>query len=119
MLNTEIKERTQKMTKGDHAIYDGNDTYEVGGKTYKVEKYIDVPECGSVPLLNLKMMSDERWNELATQNAIENYIKEFGKEPESVDIAVEWQEEQVKEMLKRKGIEFPSVPRSPMNEAKD
>ena len=76
MLNTEIKERTQKMTKGDHAIYDGNDTYEVGGKTYKVEKYIDVPECGSVPLLNLKMMSDERWNELATQNAIENYIKE-------------------------------------------
>jgi len=41
-------------------------------------------------------MSDERWQELARKNAVRNYTRENGREPESVAQAVAWQRERVK-----------------------
>ena len=35
-------------------------------------------------------MSDERWQELAIENAVHNYIRENGREPESIEQALQW-----------------------------
>lgn len=44
-----------------------------------------------VPVLDIPMMSDDRWQQLAREHAVENYIRENGVEPESVEVALEWQ----------------------------
>lgn len=56
-----------------------------------------------IPVLNIKMMSDEEWNELAIQNAIENYTKEFGHYPEHPEDACKWQRERVQNILRELG----------------
>ena len=44
-----------------------------------------------VPLLDIPMMSDERWNELAKEQAIKNYARVNGKEPKNAETALKWQ----------------------------
>lgn len=53
--------------------------------------YVTAPQIGTVPLVDLPMMSDEEWNRTARENAVHNYIRKFGHPPESVEEAVEWQ----------------------------
>lgn len=48
-----------------------------------------------LPILGIKMMSDERWLELAAENAVHNYTREHGTAPESVEQALEWQRNRV------------------------
>lgn len=71
-------------------------TMVVCGVEYPIIDYVVseiVPR--PVPLLDIPMMSDERWNELAEQNAVHNYTKEYGRPPETVQEAVKWQRERV------------------------
>lgn len=60
-----------------------------------VEKYRQVGEVetmsGAYPLLEIPQMSDERWQELARENAVRNYTRENGRKPESVEQALAWQ----------------------------
>lgn len=49
-----------------------------------------------VPIINLPMMSDDQWQQLARENAVRNYLKEFGRKPDSVAVAVQWQHERMK-----------------------
>lgn len=58
-----------------------------------------------VPLFDIEMMSDERWQELATENAVHNFRKINGREPATVEEAVEWQRERV--AMREAGIEVP------------
>ena len=44
-----------------------------------------------VPLYDITMMSDERWQELARENAVHNYTKHFGHAPQDTQTAVTWQ----------------------------
>ncbi len=53
-----------------------------------------------VPVFNMRIMSDQEWEAGARGNAIHNYKKTFGKNPESVDIAVKWQRARVAELLR-------------------
>lgn len=46
--------------------------------------------AGSFPLVYIPMMSDEEWQRLASENAVHNYIRENGHEPENVETAEEW-----------------------------
>ncbi len=46
-----------------------------------------------IPILDIPMMSDERWEQLARENAVHNYRRENGCEPESIEEAVHWQRE--------------------------
>lgn len=46
-----------------------------------------------LPIINIPMMSDEKWQELARENAVNNYRRITGTEPESVEAAVKWQRE--------------------------
>lgn len=43
------------------------------------------------PLVDIPMMSDERWEELAREQAVKNYIRENKREPHNVEEALEWQ----------------------------
>ena len=52
----------------------------------------------SFPVLDIPMMTDERWHQLAKENAVSNYKRENGKDPESVDAAVEWQRKMILDM---------------------
>lgn len=65
--------------------------YKVNGQDYKVIGQVEMSNGNVVPLLDIPMMSDERWNELAQQQAIKNYIRENGEEPESPESALKWQ----------------------------
>lgn len=46
---------------------------------------------GSFPLVNIPLMDDERWQELARENAVHNFIHEHGCKPESTEKALQWQ----------------------------
>ena len=59
---------------------------------YPVIAQIKTPE-GIFPLVDIPMMDDDRWQQLARKNAVENYIRETGEAPRSVDDALEWQRE--------------------------
>ena len=49
----------------------------------------EITEIRTTPLvLEIPQMSDERWQELARKNAVRNYTRENGREPESVAQAV-------------------------------
>ena len=67
---------------------------------YEVIGQVEMKNGDKVPLLDIPMMSDERWNELAEQQAIKNYIRENGKEPGSVESALKWQREWIKSLEK-------------------
>lgn len=43
------------------------------------------------PLVDIPIMSDERWEELAKEQAVKNYIRENKREPHSEEEAFEWQ----------------------------
>lgn len=58
-----------------------------------------------IPVYDIPMMSDECWQELATENAVHKFCKINGREPESVEEAVEWQRERV--AMRKAGIEVP------------
>ena len=46
-----------------------------------------------VPLIDIPMMSDERWQQLATENAVNNFRRRHGREPETVQEALDVQRE--------------------------
>lgn len=65
---------------------------------YKVIGQVEMSNGNVVPLLDIPQMSDERWNELAEQQAIKNYIRENGEEPESLKSALKWQREWIRNL---------------------
>lgn len=52
-----------------------------------------------VPLVDIKLMSDEEWQRGAVQNAVDNYKRRFGEDPESEEEAVEWQRASLKAIM--------------------
>ena len=50
------------------------------------------------PIIDIPMMSDEKWQELARENAVHNFKKCNKREPVSVEEAVNWQRRRVAEI---------------------
>lgn len=50
-------------------------------------------EGAAVPVLDIPMISDERWVQIARENAVQNYIREHGHEPMDPKKAYKWQRE--------------------------
>ena len=73
--------------------------YEVLGKEYPIIGEVRDGDT-LVPLVGIRMMSDEDWNRQARENAARNYIREFGREPSNVEAAVAWQRALVAELEK-------------------
>lgn len=68
---------------------------KIGTKDYPVIGQVEIRGSVSVPLVDIPMMSDEKWNQLARENAMRNYRREFGKEPDTPEQAEAWQLEQL------------------------
>lgn len=69
---------------------------------YKTIETVKVGEK-EISVLDIKLMSDEKWQELAIENAISNYTKVFGHAPASTEIATQWQWERVNKMMEKVG----------------
>lgn len=68
---------------------------------YEVVRQVKMKNEDNVPLLNIPMMSDDQWNELAERQVIKNYIRENGREPESVEDAFKWQRQWAREIIEQ------------------
>lgn len=60
---------------------------------YPVIGQVKTKTGAAVPVLNIPMISDERWIQLARENAMQNYIREHGHEPVDPEEAYKWQRE--------------------------
>lgn len=49
------------------------------------------------PIIDIPMMSDEKWQKLAEENAVHNFKKYNKREPVSVVEAINWQRQRVAE----------------------
>ena len=52
-------------------------------------------ETRDSPVKDIPTLSDDRWQQMARENAVHNFIRENGREPGSVDEAVQWQRSRV------------------------
>ena len=76
------------------------DVMKILGRSYPVLGQIKVKDSDrTIPLVDMPMVSDEQWNKGSAENAVQNYRKEFGRDPESIDQAVEWQRRRVDELI--------------------
>lgn len=74
----------------------------INGKTYEVIGEVESKAAGRpVPLVDLRLMSNEEEHRLAEQNAVENYRRKFGREPESTQVACLWQSQRIDEMTRK------------------
>lgn len=71
---------------------------------YPVIGQVETKSGQVFPLVDIPMMSDKRWNELAQENAVHNYTRKHGKPPESPEIALAWQRERSDRILKAGGF---------------
>lgn len=60
---------------------------------YSVIGQVKTKSGVEVPLVDIPMMSDERWVQLARENTMQNYIREHGHEPMDPEEAYKWQRE--------------------------
>lgn len=52
-------------------------------------------ETRDIPVKDIPTLSDDRWQQMARENAVHNFIRENGRDPCSVDEAVQWQRSRV------------------------
>lgn len=78
-----------------------NGTYEIAGKAYPILGCVTTSQTGTVPLVDLPMMSDERWNELCRESAVKHYTAAFGHAPDSVEEALKWDQEEADRAIRR------------------
>mgnify|MGYP003273417965 CR=1 FL=1 len=64
---------------------------------YPVIGTVNTKEFGPLPLVDMPMMSDDRWQRLANEQVVKNYTREHGHAPESLEAAYAWQEEWIAE----------------------
>ena len=71
----------------------------VNGFDFPVIREVEVSPGISLPLLDIPMMSDEKWQQLARENAAHNYIMTHGREPENVAQAIKERHEFVRRVI--------------------
>lgn len=62
---------------------------------YPVIGEVTIRSGHTYPLVDIPMMSDERWKQLSVENAISNYTREVGHAPENAEVAVQWQRDRI------------------------
>lgn len=58
------------------------------------------------PVVGISMMSDEQWQQMAIENAINNFKRIEGKDPASQEEAVKWQRERVERREHEETLHF-------------
>lgn len=62
---------------------------------YPVIGEVTIKSGHTYPVVDIPMMSDERWQQLSMENAISNYTREVGHAPVNVEVAVQWQRDRI------------------------
>lgn len=70
------------------------ETYKILDQECPVRGYVAAPQIGTVPLVDLPQMSDERWEELCRESAVRHYAAAFGHAPDSEENALQWEREE-------------------------
>lgn len=81
--------------------------YEVAGREYEVIDTIsaeNVNDGAPVPVIDMPMMSDERWQELAENQAVKHYIQRHGVIPANKKTALKVEREIVYGYLLAAGV---------------
>lgn len=60
---------------------------------FPVTGYVEDSNGDKLPMLGIEMMSDEKWQQLAEEGAVEHFRKRFGRDPESVQEALKAERE--------------------------
>ncbi len=71
---------------------------DIGGMTFPIIGQVERKPGEIVPLVEIKMISDERWNQLAGEQAVKNFRRWYGREPESVQEALKVQRAFIREL---------------------
>lgn len=71
----------------------------IRGMSFPVVKQIEIKSGGTVPLVDIKMMSDERWQDLAAEKAVKHFREWYGRKPETLQEAFEGQRLYVEKLL--------------------
>lgn len=80
-------------------------TMSINGKEYKVIGEVESKLLRrNVPLVNLRLMTNEEEHRLAEQNAVENYRRTFGREPKDIQTAVQWQRQDIEETARKENL---------------
>ncbi len=58
---------------------------------YPIIGQVEMKSGAIVPMIEIKMMSDERWKQLAEESAVKHFREWHGREPETVQEALEAQ----------------------------
>lgn len=64
---------------------------EAAGMEFPVIGQVERKNGDMVPLIEINMMSDERWKQLTEESAVKHFREWYGREPESVQEALEVQ----------------------------
>ncbi len=65
--------------------------YIIAGREYDVKEHDPVR---NLPIVDVPMMSDERWNQLCRESTLENYRKYSGRgEAPDYETALKWEKE--------------------------
>ncbi len=64
---------------------------EAGGMNFPVIGEIERKSGETVPLIEINMMSDERWQQFVEEGAVKHFREWYGREPESVQEALDAQ----------------------------
>lgn len=79
---------------------------EAGGIQFPVISQVERKNGDVVPLIKINMMSDERWKQLTEESAVKHFREWHGREPESVQEALEVQRAFIKNLeCEAKGAE--------------
>ena len=72
---------------------------DIGGMAFPIIGQGERKNGEIVPLVGIKMISDERWQQLAAESAVKHFREWYGREPESVQEAFEGQRAYIEKFL--------------------
>lgn len=81
---------------------------EARGMSFPVIGQVKRKSGETVPLIEINMMSDERWQQLATEGAVKHFREWYGREPETVQEALDAQRaliERLEREQQKKGVQ--------------
>lgn len=58
---------------------------------YTVIGHVKMKNGCFVPLVDIPQMTDERWNQLAAEQAVKHFREQNNREPENLETAFAWQ----------------------------
>lgn len=85
-------------------------TYEIGGKVYPITGYIQTERFGAVPLVGLRLMSDEEWNARGRRDFLRRYEAEHGPQAAFPEAAYRAWSEALRQSLEAEFGEPPEIP---------